>query len=32
MGVKQNGAEEKLKITKKELPAEETRVIILKPS
>ncbi len=32
MGVKQNGAEEKLKITKKELPVEETRVIILKPS
>lgn len=32
MGVKQNGAEEKLKITKKELPIEETRVIILKPS
>ncbi|MFH1207235.1 MAG: MBL fold metallo-hydrolase [Patescibacteria group bacterium] len=32
MGVKQNGAEDKLKITKKELPAEETRVIILKPS
>jgi L-ascorbate metabolism protein UlaG (beta-lactamase superfamily) len=32
MGVKHNGAEEKFKITKKELPAEETRVIILKPS
>lgn len=31
MGVKKNGPEEKLKITKKELPAEETRVILLKP-
>ncbi|MFA5052026.1 MAG: MBL fold metallo-hydrolase [Patescibacteria group bacterium] len=32
MGVKQNGTEEKFKITKKELPSEETQVIILKPS
>lgn len=31
MGVKKNGPEEKLKISKKELPAEESRVVILKP-
>ncbi|MCH7492549.1 MBL fold metallo-hydrolase [Patescibacteria group bacterium] len=31
MGVKKNEAEDKLKITKKELPAEETKVILLKP-
>jgi L-ascorbate metabolism protein UlaG (beta-lactamase superfamily) len=30
MGVKTNGAEEKLKISKKDLPVEETKVIILK--
>jgi len=31
MGVKVNGAEEKLRITKKDLPVEETKVVILKP-
>lgn len=31
MGVKKNGPEEKLKITKKDLPADEVKVIILKP-
>jgi L-ascorbate metabolism protein UlaG (beta-lactamase superfamily) len=31
MGVKTNGAEEKFRISKKELPVEETKVIILKP-
>lgn len=31
MGVKKNGPEEKLKITKKDLPAEEIKIIILKP-
>lgn len=31
MGVKNNGGEDKFKITKKELPVEETKVIILKP-
>lgn len=31
MGVKVNGAEEKLRITKKGLPVEETKVVILKP-
>jgi len=31
MGVKQNGVEDKIRITKKDLPVEETKVIILKP-
>ena len=31
MGVKKNSIEDKLKITKKDLPAEETKVILLKP-
>jgi len=31
MGVKKNGPEEKLKVTKKDLPADEVKVIILKP-
>ena len=31
MGVKKNGPEEKLKITKKDLPAEEIKIIILRP-
>ncbi|MFA5134815.1 MAG: MBL fold metallo-hydrolase [Patescibacteria group bacterium] len=31
LGVQPNGEEEKFKVTKKELPAEETKVIILKP-
>lgn len=31
LGIKTNGAEEKLKITKKELPVEDLQVIILKP-
>jgi L-ascorbate metabolism protein UlaG (beta-lactamase superfamily) len=31
MGVKKNGPEERLKITKKDLPAEEIKIIILKP-
>lgn len=31
MGVKKNGEEEKFRITKKELPNEETKVVLLKP-
>ncbi len=31
MGVKKNGAEDKLRITKKELPTDESNVVILKP-
>lgn len=31
LGVQQNGEEEKLKVTKKDLPSEETKVVILKP-
>ncbi len=31
MGIKQNGAEEKFKITKKDLPVEDVQIIILKP-
>lgn len=31
MGVKKNGEDNKLRITKKDLPVEETKVIILKP-
>ena len=31
MGIKKNGAEDKLKISKKELPADEVQITILKP-